>query len=192
FTLLDAHQSGLLEEAIAEESLTEFISAGDRAVTELAASVGRLSLVRGLIDIYRSMRNQGLTLAMLRVEIEKSHKTVEDYQHVVEQLRLKMSEFLRMGGLSPATDEKRAEVGRRWPQLREFLLSVTDTTPPADFSEAVLAFRDVPRPSASGKLKDVIKDLNELIWEKNFAASVPRTFFDLHAKRYAAELIKVV
>jgi ATP-dependent helicase/nuclease subunit A len=192
FMLLDAHQSGLLEQAIAEESLTEFISSGDRAVTELAAGIGRLSLARGLIDIYRSMRNQGLTLHMLQVETEKSHKTVEDYNHVVEQLSIKMSEFLRMGGLSPAADEKRLEVGRRWPQLREFLLSVTDATPPADFSEAVLAFRDVPRPPASGRIKDVVKELNELIWKDKLAGSVPQTFFDLHAKRYAGELIKVV
>src|SRR6266850_2908466 len=65
FILLDAHQSAMLEEGVVEEALTEFISARDSAMTELAAGIGRVRLVRGLIDIYRSMRNQGLTLETL-------------------------------------------------------------------------------------------------------------------------------
>src|SRR6059058_3037317 len=77
FMLLDAHQSAMLEEAVAEDSLTEFINSDDRAVTELAAGAGRVSLARGLIDIYRSMRNQGLTLQILQEQIGKNHKTIE-------------------------------------------------------------------------------------------------------------------
>src|SRR5262245_41777074 len=60
FALLDAHQSAMLEEAVAEEALTEFINARHPAITELAAATGRANLVRGLIDIYRATRNQGL------------------------------------------------------------------------------------------------------------------------------------
>ena len=66
FALLDAHQSAMLEEAVAEETITEFISAEDQAITELAAGIGRVRLARGLIGIYRSMRNQGLTIEKLR------------------------------------------------------------------------------------------------------------------------------
>ena len=192
FMLLDAHQSAMLEEAVAEDSLTEFINSDDRAVTELAAGAGRLSLARGVIGIYRSMRNQGLTLEMLQEEIEKSHKTPEDYQRVVEQLSLRMSEFIQTRDLPVGAEEKRREIERRWPQLREFLLAVTEATPPADFSEAILAFRDVPRPTATGRIRDLVKELNELIWKDKLAGSVPQTFFDLRARGYAAELIKVV
>src|SRR5437867_11008420 len=51
FMLLDAHQSAMLEEAVAEDSLTEFINSDDRAVTELAAGAGRLSLPRGVAGV---------------------------------------------------------------------------------------------------------------------------------------------
>jgi ATP-dependent helicase/nuclease subunit A len=102
FILLDAHRSAMLEEAVAEEILTEFISSEDRAVTELAAGVGRARLARGLIDIYRSMRNQGLTPQMLEARIEMSHKTIQDYKQSLEQLTLKMQEFIQTRGLSDA------------------------------------------------------------------------------------------
>src|SRR6266513_1871563 len=46
FILLDAHQSAMLEEGVVEEALTEFISARDSAMTELAAGIGRVRLVR--------------------------------------------------------------------------------------------------------------------------------------------------
>jgi ATP-dependent helicase/nuclease subunit A len=192
FMLLDSHQSAMLEEAVAEDSLTEFISSDDQAVTELAAGVGRLGLARGLIDIYRSMRNQGLTLEILQEQIGKNHKTAEDYQRVVEQLSLRMSEFIQSRDLPASAEEKRREAGRHWPQLRDFLLAVTDTTPPAEFSEAVQKFRDATRPTAQGKIRDLVKELDELIWKDKLGGSVPQTFFDLHARRYAAELIKVV
>src|SRR5207247_2410522 len=62
FMLLDAHQSAMLEEAVAEDSLTEFINSDDRAVTELAAGAGRLSPPRGGSGLCRFMRNPGLEL----------------------------------------------------------------------------------------------------------------------------------
>src|SRR6266436_4588706 len=73
FLLLDAHQSAMLEEGVVEETLTEFISADHHAITELTAGVGRARLARGLIDIYRSMRNQGLTVERLQALVEDSH-----------------------------------------------------------------------------------------------------------------------
>jgi ATP-dependent helicase/nuclease subunit A len=192
FMLLDAHQSAMLEEAVAEDSLTEFISSSDRAVTELAAGVGRVRLARGLIDIYRSIRNQALTLEMLQEEIVKSHRSVEDYKRAVEQLTLKMEEFIQLRDLSASAEEKRRETARRWPQLREFLFAVTDTTLPAKFSEAVQGFREATRPNIQPRIRDLVEELDDLIWAKNLAGSVPQNFLDLHAARYAAELIKVV
>jgi ATP-dependent exoDNAse (exonuclease V) beta subunit len=194
FTLLDAHQSTMLEEAVAEESLNEFINSGDRAITELAAGVGRVSLGRGLVDIYRSARNQGLTLHTLEEQIAKNHKTVEDYLRAVEQLSSKMIEFIQFSGLSAIAEEKRHQAELRWPALRDFLASVTDATPAAEFSEAVQRFRDATRPSAQGRVGDLVKELDALIWKDKPGDSdgVPKAFFDLHARRYASELIKVV
>ena len=192
FALLDAHQSAMLEEAVAEESLTGFISAGQQAITELAAGVGRVRLARGLIGMYRSMRNQGLTLERLAADVAKSHKTIEDYRLEVESLTAKMTEFIQARGLSPSAEEKRAEAERRWRGLREFLFAVSESTPVAEFAEKIQEFRRATRPSAHGKIRDLVKALDELIWEDNLRGSVPQAFFDLHARRYAKELIKVV
>ena len=196
FALLDAHQSAMLEEAVVEESLTEFISANHQAITELAAGVGRARLARGLINIYRSMRNQGLTVEKLQALVGKYHATVEDYNRAVEELSGKILEFIQASGLSSSADEKRREAERRWPALRETLLNAPDSSSLAEFSEAVLKFRDATRPSAKGKIQELVKELDELIWKERLGGAlgglVPQTFFDLHARRYAAELIDVV
>lgn len=193
FTLLDAHQSAMLEEAVAEESLNEFISVDHhQAITELAAGVGRARLARGLIGIYRSMRNQGLTLENLEAETEKSHKTMGDYERAVDELTEKMREFTQIRGLPASAEEKRKAAERRWPSFREFLCGVSESTSLAEVSEAIQEFRDVARPKAQGRISELVKALDELIWEDNLRGRVPQCFFDLHAKRYALELIKVV
>ncbi len=193
FALLDAHQSAMLEEAVAEESLTEFISTDHhQAITELAAGVGRMRLARGLIGIYRSMRNQGLTGEWLLTEVDKSHKAIEAYRREVESVTATMSGFIQARGLSPAAKEKRAEAERRWLPLREFLCEASDSTSLADFSERIQEFRDAARPNAQGKIGDLVKDLDKLIWEDNLRGSVPQSFFDLYAGRYAKELIRAV
>lgn len=192
FALMDAHQSAMLEEAVAEESLTEFISADHQAVTQLAAGVGRARLARGLIGIYRTMRNQGLTLEKLKAETEKSHKTVEDYKRSVDELTAEMNEFIQTRGLSAGAEEKRKETERRWPVLRDFLCAVSASTSPAEFSEAIQEFRVAARPNAQGRINEMVKALDELIWEDNLRARVPQFFFDLHARTYAYELIKAI
>ncbi|MEK6409290.1 MAG: UvrD-helicase domain-containing protein [Acidobacteriota bacterium] len=192
FVLMDAHQSVMLEEAVAEESLTEFISADHQAVTQLAAGVGRARLARGLIGIYRTMRNQGLTLEKLKEETEKSHKTVEDYKRALVELTAQMNEFIQARGLSAGAEEKRKEAERRWPLLREFLCAVSASTSPAEFSEAIQEFRGAARPKAQGKINEMVKALDELIWEDNLRGRVPQVFFDLHARTYAHELINAI
>ncbi|MEK6321434.1 MAG: UvrD-helicase domain-containing protein [Acidobacteriota bacterium] len=192
FALLDAHQSAMLEEAVVEESLTEFISAKHQAITRLAAGVGRMRLARGLIGVYRSMRNQGLTHEKLEAETEKSHKTIEDYKRAVDELTAKMRDFIQARGLPAAAEEKRKVAERRWPSFREFLCGVSESTSLAEFSEAIQEFRDAARPKAQGKISELVKTLDELVWEDNLRGRVSQTFFDLHAKTYALELIKVV
>jgi ATP-dependent helicase/nuclease subunit A len=192
FALLDAHQSAMLEEAVVEETLTEFISANHQATTELAAGVGRARLARGLIDIYRSMRNQGLIVEKLQALVGTSHATVEDYRRAVEELSSKMGEFIQTGGLSPSADEKRRDAARLWPALRETLLNAPDSSSLAEFSEAVQRFRDATRPKAQVKIRDLITELDALIWKDKLGGLVPRKFFDLHARLYATELVEVV
>jgi ATP-dependent helicase/nuclease subunit A len=196
FILLDAHQSAMLEEAVVEETLTEFISANHQAITELAAGVGRARLTRGLINIYRTMRNQGLTVEKLQPLVEKNHKTVEDYKRAVEELSLKIREFIQISVLSSSVEKKRREAEKRWPVLRETLLNAPDSSSPAELSEAVKNFREATRPTAQGKIRELVKELDELIWKDKpggaLGGLVPQTFFDLHARRYAVDLVEVV
>jgi len=100
FSLLEAHQSALLEEAVTEEALTELINIGDRAITELAAGIGRPNLVSGLISIYRSIRGQGLDLQTVKAESSKNHKTFDSYRRLIDELSVKMHEFISARSLS--------------------------------------------------------------------------------------------
>jgi len=193
FALLDAHRSAMLEEAVAEDSLTEFISSGPGgAITELAAGVGRARLARGVIGIYRTLRNQGLTVEKLTAEFDETHKTIEHYRQEVELLSGKMREFIQTRGLTRSTEEKRAEAERRWTRLLEFLAGATETTSVAEFCRAVEEFRRVARPSAQGKVSELVRELDKLIWDDKLRGSVPQAFLDLSARHYAKALIKVV
>jgi len=192
FILLEAHQSAILEEATAEGSLTELINIGDQAITELAAGIGRPNLVRGLINIYRSIRNQGLNIQTIQTDISRNHRPIDEYQRLVEELSLKMREFLSARRVPPTAEKKRLEAYRRWPKFHEFLLAVTDATQPAAFCEGVQSFRNATRPNASGSIRELVKQLDQLIWQDKLGGSVARAFFDLRAKRYALEVAKVV
>ena len=193
FALLDAHQSAMLEEAVAEESLTDFISTGQgHAITELAAGVGRARLARGLIGIYRSMRNQGLSIEKLAAEVDNSHKTTGDYWGEVELLAAMMREFIQTRGLSRSAEEMRAAAERRWPRFVEFLAGASESTSTAEFCRNVEEFRRATRPGAQGKIKQLVKELDKLIWDDNLRGSVAQVFFDLSAKHYAKELIKAI
>ncbi|MFY9610502.1 MAG: UvrD-helicase domain-containing protein [Blastocatellia bacterium] len=193
FALLDAHRSAMLEEAVAEESLTGFVSASPRdAIAELAAGVGRARLARGLIGIYRSMRNQGLSIEKLVAEVDNRHKTTGDYRREVELLAATMGEFIQARDLSRSAEEKRADAERRWPRLVEFLAGASESTSAAEFCGNVEEFRRAARPGAHGKISELVKELDKLIWDNNLRGSVAQAFFDLSAKHYAKELIKAI
>jgi ATP-dependent helicase/nuclease subunit A len=192
FALLDAHQSAMLEEAVIEAIITELISARDQAITELAAGIGRARLASGLIDIYRSMRGQGLTVERLRALVAGSHATVEDYGRALEALSRKMEAFIGTAGLSPTAEDKRREASHRWPAFREALSNAPVSLSIAEFTDAVHRFRDKTRPTAHPKVRDLVKELDELIWKDKLGGLVPQTLFDLYASRYAAALIEAV
>jgi ATP-dependent helicase/nuclease subunit A len=192
FALLEAHQSSILEESVVDESLTEFISTNHQVITELAAALGRPRLARGLIDIYRSMRNQGLTISQIADRSISTHKTIEDYTAAIEEVTVKMREFVQLRGLSETVKAKQREINDRWPGLLEVLAASPDSSSPAEICEAIQEFREAARPTAHVRIKELVLPLDELIWEKNLRGRVPQIFFDLYAARYTQDLLEVV
>ncbi|HLG14118.1 MAG TPA: UvrD-helicase domain-containing protein [Blastocatellia bacterium] len=191
FALLDEHQSAMLEESIVEEVLTQFINAGHESITRLAAGFGRQDLAGALIGIYRSMRNQGLSYADVARRTGENHATPDDYARSLEQLDARMSELFRARGLTRAAQKDRRDAERRWPQLLEALSSATASLSLAEYCQAIEDFR-LARPTASGTLADLVRALDDLIWERKLGGLVPRLYFDLLAREYAAEMLAVV
>nr|MDQ2938562.1 UvrD-helicase domain-containing protein [Acidobacteriota bacterium] len=72
FILLDEHQAALLLEKAVEESLTEFINSGNEGILRLTAGLGRGRLASALVEIYRQIRGQGLSLSLLTEQSSKS------------------------------------------------------------------------------------------------------------------------
>ena len=200
FALLDQHQSAMLEESVAEEVLTSFIDAGHEAITQLTAGVGRLRLAEGLIRIFRSMRNQGLKLEQVARQTIDSHATLNSYKGALEELDQRMSEFLALRGLSKGAEFKRKETEKRWPRFREMLREMPGRMREgkvawaslADYCHAIEEFREKTKATAQGAIGDLVRQLDELIWEKKLGGRVPRLWFDLYAVQHATELISVL
>lgn len=193
FVLLEAHQSAMLEEAIADETITELISEAHEAITELAAGIGRVKLARGLIGIYRSMRNQGLTVEWLRATADQDRpRVIADYREALAELTTTIGQFIQARGLTERAEVKRREAERRWPALLEFLGGVRASTPTAEFTAAILDFRRAARPGAQGRISETIRALDKLIWDERLRGRVAQCFFELHAARYAPELVSAV
>jgi len=192
FGLLDAHESALLEESVAEHALNDFLGDQHPSITELAAGVRRSRLARGLIDIYRTMRNQGLTVEQVALQTKTTHKTVEDYRSALNDLDTRMREFLSLRGQTPAVDTKLMIVRDRWPRLRELLINATESTSPAQLSEALQDFREFGRPTSNQRIQGILQTLDKLIWEKDLRCEIPRIFFDLRAQKYTSELLALV
>jgi ATP-dependent helicase/nuclease subunit A len=192
FGLLDAHESALLEESVAEQALNDFLGDQHPWITELAAGVRRSRLARGLIDIYRTMRNQGLTVEQVAVQTKTIHKTIEDYRSALNDLDSRMREFLALRGQTPAVETKLLIVRDRWPKLRELLINAPESNSPAQFSEALQDFREFGRPTSTQKIQGILQTLDQLIWDKDLRCEIPRIFFDLRAQKYTSELLALV
>src|SRR4030095_6913493 len=155
------------------------------------AFVGRARLARGLIDIYRSMRNQGLSLGRLVEQTEKTPRNIDDLNTAINETDAKMREFLQVPGLPAAAKAKQREAAERWPRLLK-LLEIASESKPAEVREAILEFREAARPTATGPIRELVQALDELIWEKYLRGRVPQIFFDLNARMFSRELIKVL
>jgi ATP-dependent helicase/nuclease subunit A len=191
FTLLDEHQTALLEESVAEESLTEAISSGHEAITRLTAGFGRTKLAAGLVAIYRDARNQGVSLDELERRTTATHATVADYNQGLEELDGAMGRFFNAGRLTPAARTRRRTAQSEWPELRRVLQTVSTTLSLAEYCDAIDSFRR-SRPTAVGEIQDLVRELDGLIWEKKLGGAIPRLCFDVYAREYALDLIGVI
>ena len=190
FALLNQHQSALLEERVVEEALTSFIDSGHEAITWLAAGIGRSRLAQGLTALFRTSRNQGLSLDEIARRTAENHTIADDYRAALDELNLRMSEFLSAQRLSKGAESKRLEVQRDWPRLKEVLFNPSSSSL-ADYCQAIEEFRDA-RPTASGSIGNLVKELDELIWKPKLGGRIPQLWVDQYARLYSNELIEVL
>ena len=192
FALLDEHQTAMLEEAVVEEALTEFINADHDAITRLTLGFTRALVVDAVIQLYRAIRNQGLTFTEAGLLSEQSHATIELYQSAISELHGNIKNFLSSRGFSKSAEAKRAEVARLWPEVRELLASVSPESSLVDYCRGVRDFRERARPNAQGLIKEQVQLLDELIWSNKPFGKVPRLCFDLYSIDYVRQLVAVL
>jgi ATP-dependent helicase/nuclease subunit A len=193
FILLDEHRAAMLLEGAVEESLTEFINRGDEPVTRLTAGLGRPRLANALFQMYLKVRGQGLSFEHILKQTTESHSQPEAYGDFCEELDTLMAHLISARGLTSKAAEKRLEAERRWPHVRELLLS--KEFPLADYCALITEFREVARPDARGPVAAIVKRLDELLWgdsKERCFGRLPQMRFDLFAKEYATELVKLL
>jgi len=191
FLLLDEHRAAMLLESVVEDVLSEFISAGHEEVSRLTLGVGRGKLANALAQLYRDVRGQGLSLEQLAASTAANHANEGEHSKLLVELDSAMAAFQAVRVTSPAARAKYEEVISMWPAFRSFLKTIPEADTLADYCNAVEGFRK-PRPTASGKLTEQVKLLDELVWGKELTGRVPQICFDLFASRYALEMISLL
>jgi ATP-dependent helicase/nuclease subunit A len=193
FILLDEHQAATLLENAVEETLTQFINSGNEAISRLTAGVGRGRLAAMLVELYRKVRGQGLSSERLGEQADQSHSTWEEYHTAFSSVERLVETLISARGLSDGAENKRSELQRSWPRLRPLLLN--EQSPLADYCREVVELRDAARPTAAGRISAVVKGLDDLFWGKTREkpyGHVPSLRFDLVAREYACEALKVL
>jgi ATP-dependent helicase/nuclease subunit A len=194
FALLDEHQSAMLLEEVVEASLTEFINRGEEDVVRLAQAVSRPELAAALIDIYRAMRGQGLSLKEIAKQTPASHATTKDYFAAAEELNQRMAELTSANKLPENAEKRRARTERKWPNLRLLLGKPATADSIADYCNAIEEFWEA-RPRKSGAIAQAVQAVDELLWSQDSKADqrprgkVPQLCFDLLARDHAIKLI---
>jgi ATP-dependent helicase/nuclease subunit A len=187
FLLLDEHRAALLLEAVVEETLTEFISAGHVEISRLTLGVGRGKLAAALAQVYRDVRGQGLSLEALALKTAQSHATEEEHERALEELCHTMNTFLAMRRSTPASRASQVELSSGWSNLQPLISAIPEVEALADYCRAVEGFRKL-RPQARGDFKEQVQTLDALVWEKELLGRVPQVSLDLFAKQYALEI----
>ncbi|HEY0431525.1 MAG TPA: UvrD-helicase domain-containing protein, partial [Pyrinomonadaceae bacterium] len=188
FLLLDEHRAAMLLEAVVEETLNEFLRAGNHPeISRLTLGVGRARLAEALAQLYREVRGQGLSLTDLALRTAQSHAKEADHALALDELSRTMNDFFGVRRTTPAARAKHAEGLTCWSEIKPLLSSIPEVDAIADSCRAIEGFRKA-RPSAIGALKEHIEALDALVWAKELAGRVPQVSLDLFAKQYALEL----
>jgi ATP-dependent helicase/nuclease subunit A len=187
FLLLDEHRAAMLLEAVVEETLTEFISAGHVEISRLTLGIGRGKLAAALAQLYRDVRGQGLSLDELAMKTAQSHATEADHAQALVDLARTMDDFLAIPRKTPTARGNHATVIECWSSFRPFIGKIPEIEDLADYCRAIEAFRKA-RPSAAGNLKEHVQAVDALVWEKELLGRVPQVSLDLFAKQYALEI----
>ena len=191
FLLLDEHRAAMLLEAVVEEVLNEFISAGHVKISRLTLGVGRGRLASALAQMYRDVRGQGLALNELAVKTAATHVSEEDHSEALGELSQAMKGFSAIRATTAAQIEKQRKAIKAWSDLEQLLRKAPTPETLADYCRAVTDFRKV-RPNAQGAFTEGVKTLDQLIWEKDLAGRVPQLCLDRFAQDYALELIHLL
>ncbi|HEY7784079.1 MAG TPA: UvrD-helicase domain-containing protein, partial [Pyrinomonadaceae bacterium] len=191
FLLLDSHDAAILLEASVEETLTEFISRERDLISQLAVGFGRGKLSEALVDLYRIIRGQGLSLDELAERTVASHASDESHRDELAQLDRTMTEFLGLGRLTPVAESKRTHARTNWPALRELLQAERPSL--VEYCGAIESFRASARPNKTGTAGPSVEQLDKRLWgDGKVLGLVPQLCFDLFAKDFSAEVIHVL
>ncbi|MGH9900179.1 MAG: UvrD-helicase domain-containing protein, partial [Pyrinomonadaceae bacterium] len=191
FSVFDEHQSALLLETVAEEILTELISAQHEAITRLVAVFNREKIIDGLTRIYNQIRNQGLTFDDVERRTRATHSTIQSYEECLSELDSVMIEFLGMANLTPAAETKRQACERAWPSFRKRISNVPTLHDLVEYCRLIESFQ-MHRPVSGGKQKEIVEKLDRLIWEKDPGGYLSQIYFDVLAVEYATDVIDVI
>lgn len=191
FSILDEHESALLLETVVEQSLTELIDAGDEAITRLMGAFGRENMIDGLGEIYRQIKNKGLLLDEVERCTRATHATIYNYEECFNKLDSMVDEFLELPKLSSGAQQKQEACRQAWPSLRKTICTTPALAELGEYCQLIENFR-THRPRKTGKLEEIVRELDELIWEKELGGRLPQICFDLTAREYATDILNVI
>ena len=194
FVLLDEHQAAMLLESAVEDSLTDTIHHGNETILEFAQGTGRAALATALIELHRKYRDEGLHLEEIEKLTAANHASRSHYDSALKQLDATMSEFFSVR-LTKAAAEKRGRAAQDWPALRAIVAEPPTEKSIAAYCQAIEDFWEA-RPQK--RSHPVIERIDDLLWGEDPKANdhlrgkLPAIGFDLLAKKYSLELLKLL
>ena len=193
FLLLDAHDAAILLEAAVDETLAELIGKGRELTSEIALGFGRRKLAEALVQLYWNVRGLGLDLDDLADRTNQSHATPESHNRAIADLERTVTDYLGFGRLTAAAEGKRTHAIQNWPVLRELLIAEHASL--AEYCSSIESFRNNARSAKSTAVGSLMEKLDDQLWgaeKKGPLGLVPQICFDLHAKKYALEVIEIL
>jgi ATP-dependent helicase/nuclease subunit A len=191
FLLLDEHRAAMMLESMVEQVLSEFITGGHIEISRLTLGVGRSRLAAALTQLYREVRSKGLSLEQLALATANVHATEEDHVQALEDLERTMDEFLSVRIKTPGTMRKHADLGAKWPEVREWLREIPSHETLGEYCRDIEAFRRY-RLSATSSVADHVRAVDALIWGTDLQGRVPQVCLDIFARQYALEMINLL